>query len=126
MRLRSKDGTWRVDLISLSWTGDGRDGPRFRITRNGYFVAEVRTLAELARYVDPADLEETLIRLGHPSRRRAGPAYARCQYDRPKMRRFPYAEGRSHRMHRPCSAGPSEGIQRGVAVVTALMSSSHS
>ena len=66
MRLCSKDGTWRVDLISLSWTGDSRDGSRFRITRNGYFVAEVRTLAELARYVDPADLEETLIRLAAP------------------------------------------------------------
>src|SRR5215472_3954349 len=48
------------------------------------------------------------------------------QYARPKISRFPYAEGRLHRMHRPSSAGPSDGMQRGVAEVAALISSSHS
>ena len=61
MKLRSKDGHWRVDLIRLSDTGTNRDGEWIRITRRGYFVAEVRTVEELARYVDPAELEEALL-----------------------------------------------------------------
>jgi hypothetical protein len=44
----------------LSETGTGRDGEWIRITQHGYFVAEVRAVEELARYVDPAELEVAL------------------------------------------------------------------
>ncbi|MGH3401026.1 MAG: hypothetical protein ACRDRJ_00660 [Streptosporangiaceae bacterium] len=60
MRWKSRDGRWRVDLIRLSGTADHRDGDRFRIARDGYFLAEARTVEELSRHVDPAELEEAL------------------------------------------------------------------
>jgi hypothetical protein len=58
MRLTSGDGRWRVDLIRLTATSDHRDGEWLRVQRDGIFVAEVRTLAELAAHVDVADLRE--------------------------------------------------------------------
>lgn len=58
MRWLSRDGRWRVDLIRLSHTADNRDGERFRVARDGYFQTECRTVAELAEYVDLAELEE--------------------------------------------------------------------
>jgi hypothetical protein len=58
VRWQSRDGRWRVDLIRLSHTADHRDGERFRLARDGYFQAECRTVAELAEFVDPAELEE--------------------------------------------------------------------
>jgi hypothetical protein len=60
MRFRSIDGEWVVDVIRLSLTGDHSDGERFRVTRYGFFVAEVKTIDELRQYVDPAELEEVL------------------------------------------------------------------
>jgi hypothetical protein len=57
-RFLSRDRRWRVDIIRLSCTADHRDGERFRIARDGYFVAEARTVEELSRHVDPAELEE--------------------------------------------------------------------
>ena len=61
MTFRSRDGSWRIDVISLVMR-DGRETERFLIRRDGYFVAEAATVAELARYVDLADLEEALTR----------------------------------------------------------------
>ena len=61
MTFRSRDGSWRVEVIRLVMR-DGRESERFLIIRDGYFVAEAATVAELARYVDLADLEEALSR----------------------------------------------------------------
>lgn len=58
MRWRSRDGRFRVDLIELKNTSDHRDGERFRITRDSYFIAEARNVAELSQHIDLADLEE--------------------------------------------------------------------
>lgn len=58
MRWRTRDGRWRVDLIKLSKTGDHRDGERFRVSCDSYFIAEARTVAELSQHVDLAELEE--------------------------------------------------------------------
>jgi hypothetical protein len=60
VRFRGIDGEWVVDVIRLSLTGDHRDGERFRVTRHGFFVAEVKTIDELRQHVDPAELEEVL------------------------------------------------------------------
>lgn len=58
MRVRSRDGSWTVDVIRLSLTGNHRDGEKLRVSRWGWFVAELRTVEELADYVDLAELEE--------------------------------------------------------------------
>lgn len=60
MKWRSKDGNWQVEDITLALTGDGRDGHWLRLRYRGYFVAECRTVAELARYVDISELEDAL------------------------------------------------------------------
>jgi hypothetical protein len=57
-RFRSRDGRWTVDLISLSATGNNRDGERFRVLQDGFFVAEARDLNELSRYVDLSELQD--------------------------------------------------------------------
>jgi hypothetical protein len=54
----SGDGRWRVDLIRLTATSDHRDGEWLRIHCDGYFVAELRTITELAVLVDLAELEQ--------------------------------------------------------------------
>ena len=58
MKLRSADGRWRVDLIRLTATSDHRDGAWLRVCRDGFFVAEVRTVAELSEHLDVAELHE--------------------------------------------------------------------
>jgi hypothetical protein len=58
VRLKSRDGRWRVGLIRLTATSDHRDGEWLRAHRDGFFVAEVRTVAELAAHVDLAEMEE--------------------------------------------------------------------
>lgn len=58
MQWRSRDGRWRIDLIELTSTSDHRDGQRFRITCDSYFIAEARTVAELGQHIDLADLQE--------------------------------------------------------------------
>lgn len=60
MKWRSKDGNWQVEVITLALTGDGRDGHWLRLSYRGYFVAECRTVAELARYFDISELEDAL------------------------------------------------------------------
>jgi len=47
-----------VDLIELKGTSDNRDGQRLRISCDGYFIAEARTVAELGHHVDLSELEE--------------------------------------------------------------------
>jgi hypothetical protein len=55
-RWTAPDG-WVVDVIRLSLTGTGRDGTWLRIRRRGFWVADVRTVAELAAFVPLASLE---------------------------------------------------------------------
>lgn len=57
MRVRSADGDWVIDVVRLSLTGTGRDGEWFRLSRRGWFVAELQSVAELAELVDLATLE---------------------------------------------------------------------
>jgi hypothetical protein len=54
MRFRSADGQWTIDAIRLSLTGTGRDGEQLRISH----LAEVRSVDELRRYVELAELHE--------------------------------------------------------------------
>jgi hypothetical protein len=64
IRFRSIDGEWVVDVIRLSLTGDHRDGECFRVSRHGFFVAEVKAIDELRQHIDPAELEEALVHGG--------------------------------------------------------------
>ena len=58
MRVGSRDGEWTIDVINLTLTGTHRDGQRLRVARWGWFIAELRTVEELANMVDLAELEE--------------------------------------------------------------------
>jgi hypothetical protein len=60
VRVRSADRQWVVDVIRLALTGTHRDREWLRIKRWGWHVADVRTVAEVAQYVDLATLEEAL------------------------------------------------------------------
>jgi hypothetical protein len=48
---------WAVDVIRLSLTGTGRDGTWLRIRRGGFWIADVRTVAELEAFVPLGSLE---------------------------------------------------------------------
>lgn len=60
MRFNSQDGRIRVDVIELTSTkGDiTRTRAVYRITKDGYFVADARDILELERFVDLRRLEE--------------------------------------------------------------------
>jgi hypothetical protein len=57
VRVRSADGEWVIDVIRLSLTGTGRDGEWLRVSWWGWFVAELRSVAELATVVDLAQFD---------------------------------------------------------------------
>jgi hypothetical protein len=60
-RYRTADG-WAVEVVELSATPDRNDGERLKVTYYGFFVAIVRTVAELEQWFALSDLEpETLI-----------------------------------------------------------------
>jgi hypothetical protein len=60
-RYRTPDG-WAVEVVELSATPDRNDGERLKVTYYGFFVAVVRTVAELEQWFALSDLEpETLI-----------------------------------------------------------------
>jgi hypothetical protein len=46
-----------VEVVQLSCTPNHRDGTWLRIKQYGIWTADVRTVAELAQYIDLADLE---------------------------------------------------------------------
>jgi hypothetical protein len=50
-RWRSSDGEWSVRLVRLNGTPNHGDGEWLRLTRFGFWVADVRTVAELADFV---------------------------------------------------------------------------
>jgi hypothetical protein len=69
-RYRTQDG-WAVEVVGLCATPDRSDGERLKVTYCGFFVALVRTVAELEQWFALSDLEpETLIsrreRAGRP------------------------------------------------------------
>jgi hypothetical protein len=67
-RYRTPDG-WAVEVVGLTATPDRNDGERLKVTYYGFFVAVVRTVAELEQWFALSDLEpETLI----ARRKRAG------------------------------------------------------
>lgn len=46
-----------VEVVGLTGTPDRHDGEWFRVTQYGSWVADVRTVAELARWFPLGDLE---------------------------------------------------------------------
>jgi hypothetical protein len=59
-RYCTADG-WAVEVVELSATPDRNDGERLKVTYCGFFVALVRTVAELEQWFPLADLQpETL------------------------------------------------------------------
>jgi hypothetical protein len=60
MRWCTSDG-WGVEVICMSLTPDRHDGDSLRVTHHGYWIAYARSVAELERWIELADLaEETL------------------------------------------------------------------
>jgi hypothetical protein len=57
-RWRTRDGSWSVEVVTVSHTPDHHDGTWLRVRSHGYFIADLRHLAELARYLAIEDLEE--------------------------------------------------------------------
>jgi hypothetical protein len=60
MRWRSRDGQFTVEVIKLTGTSRNRDGEWFRVKQHGIHLADVRSVDELAQYIDLADLVEAL------------------------------------------------------------------
>jgi hypothetical protein len=54
-------GGFTVEVVRLSCTPDKTDGERLRLTQYGSWVADVRTVGELERWIDLADLEPDLV-----------------------------------------------------------------
>lgn len=53
-------GGWTVEVVHLTSTPNNHDGEWFRVSQYGAWTADVRTVGELAQYVDLADLEPEL------------------------------------------------------------------
>jgi hypothetical protein len=77
-RYRTASG-WSVEVVERSATPDHSDGQQLRVRYHGFYVADVRTIAELEQYFPLADLEpDGLIAV---PRRPAGIRRARHQRD---------------------------------------------
>jgi hypothetical protein len=63
VRWRTRDGRYTVEVVRLSLTGRHRDGDWIRVEEHGCHVADVRTVDELAEFIDLADLDEALRRV---------------------------------------------------------------
>ena len=67
---RTKDG-YTVEVVQLSDTSGNHDGEWLRVRYHGYHVADVRSVAELARYFPLGELEaDALARRRAPGARR--------------------------------------------------------
>jgi hypothetical protein len=53
-------GGWTVEVVHLTGTPDHHDGEWFRVSQYGAWTADVRTVGELAQYIELADLEPEL------------------------------------------------------------------
>ena len=60
MKWRTRDGQFTVEVIKLTGTSRNRDGEWLRVKQHGSHLADVRSVEELARYFDLADLVEGL------------------------------------------------------------------
>jgi hypothetical protein len=69
VRWVSRDGRWRVDLVSLSTTGRGRDGNGSASPTAATTAGEVRAWSDLARYLNPDDLRPVTLELSLACRR---------------------------------------------------------
>jgi hypothetical protein len=50
-------GGWTVEVVELAGTPDRHDGTWIRVRLHGFFVADVRTVAELEQWFPLAELE---------------------------------------------------------------------
>jgi hypothetical protein len=60
MRWRTRDGQFTVEVVRLALTGRHADGEWIRLRQWGFHVTDVRSVEELAAYLNLADLEEAL------------------------------------------------------------------
>ena len=61
-RYRTADG-WSVEVVNLTGTPDRHDGQWLRICYCNYWVADVRSIAELEQWFPLADLEPDALAL---------------------------------------------------------------
>ena len=55
-RYRTASG-WSVEVVERSGTPDNSDGQQLRVRYHGFYIADVRTVAELEQWFSLADLE---------------------------------------------------------------------
>jgi hypothetical protein len=60
-RWRTVSG-WSVEVVQLACTPDHHDGSWYRVRQHGAFVADVRTVADLERWLPLAELEPDVLR----------------------------------------------------------------
>ena len=53
----TRDG-WGVEVIHMTATPDGHDGESFRVTHHGCWIGYARSVPELERWIELADLED--------------------------------------------------------------------
>lgn len=53
----SADGVWAVEQVVISLASRGRNGTFLRVTRRGQWVADCRTVADVAQHVDLTTLQ---------------------------------------------------------------------
>lgn len=66
-RYRAASG-WSVEVVQRSGTPDNRDGQQLRVRHHEFYVADVRTVAELEQWFPLADLEPDGLSLAAPRR----------------------------------------------------------
>lgn len=101
MRCSSADGRWQVDVITLTLTPNHHDGTWLRISEYGWHTTDVRTIEELHRYVDLADLEEALEPITPGWVKRKRPRGQRPWASFCVVRTTPSSESRSARLDSP-------------------------
>lgn len=52
---------WSVEVVQRSGTPDSSDGQQLRVRYHGFYVADVRTVAELEQWFPLADLEPDVL-----------------------------------------------------------------
>jgi hypothetical protein len=67
---------WGVEVVQMTATPDRHDGESFRVSYRGFHVGYARSVLELERWIELADLQETL-RNARRWRRGGKPAVAR-------------------------------------------------
>jgi hypothetical protein len=67
---------WGVEVVQMTATPDQHDGESFRVSYCGYHIGYARSVPELQRWIELADLQEALIQ-ARRWRRDVKPAVAR-------------------------------------------------